>query len=181
MQALVDKNNTGVDSCHLPCTDMTGGRLSTEDQTNKLFIIDVALRVLLASQQLLHLLISQLLSQVCHEVSEFSRRDVAVAILIKMTESLNEVICCINRALAGDGLHDWQEHFKADPLIWTVLVRQFLHVGLSGVLAQCPQHLPNLGHLDLAITLLVKDAEGLLELCEGKSLLLSVLKTFQMM
>ena len=53
---------------------------------------------------------------------------------------------------------------------WTVLVRQFLHVGLGGVLSQCPQHLPNLGHLDLAITLLVKDAEGLLELCEDISL-----------
>lgn len=61
-------------------------------------------------------------------------------------------------------------------LTWTVLVRQFLHVSLSGVLAKCPQHLPNLGHLDLAITLLVKDAEGLLELCEGKSLLLEVIK-----
>lgn len=81
-----------------------------------------------------------------------------------MAKTLNEVIGGVNRALAGDGLHDGQEHLKADPLIWTMLVGQLLHVRLSWVLAKCSQHLPDLGHLNLAITLLVKDAEGLLEI-----------------
>ncbi|MPC30442.1 hypothetical protein E2C01_023707 [Portunus trituberculatus] len=61
----------------------------------------------------------------------------------------------------GKGYHTWL------CITWSVLVRQFLHVSLSGVLSECPQHLPNLGYLDLAIPLLIKDAEGLLELCEG--------------
>lgn len=53
-----------------------------------------------------------------HEVSELSRRDVAIAILVKVAKTLNEVIGSVNRALTGDGLHDRQEHLKADPLIW---------------------------------------------------------------
>lgn len=52
-----------------------------------------------------------------HEVSELSRRDVAIAILVKVAKTLNEVIGSVNRALTGDGLHDGQEHLKADPLI----------------------------------------------------------------
>lgn len=53
-----------------------------------------------------------------------------------------------------------------------MLVRQLLHIRFSWVLAKCSQHLPNLGHLNLAITLLVKDAESLLKFCGSKHILM---------
>lgn len=96
-------------------------------------------------------------------MAELSRGDVAIAILVEVTQALDEVICGVDWALTGDGLHDGQEHLEADALIWSVLVRELLDLGLGGVLAQGSQDLPDLRHLDLAITLLVEDGEGLLE------------------
>lgn len=63
-----------------------------------------------------------------------------------MAESLDEVICSIDRALARDGLHDGQEHFKADPLIWntksvnTTCHKTYLHREKIKSISVLPTH-----------------------------------------
>ena len=146
--------------------------LSTEDKPYKLFIVDVALGIFLSSEQLFHFFVSQLFTEVSHQMTEFSRGNVAIAVLVEVTETLDEVIGGIDRALARDGLQDWQEDFEANPLLRSVLVRNLLHFRLCRILAKGSEHLSDLGHLDLAVALLVEDGEGLLEiydlvLCEG--------------
>lgn len=51
-------------------------------------------------------------------MAELSRGDVAIAILVEVTQALDEVICGVDWALTGDGLHDGQEHLEADALIY---------------------------------------------------------------
>lgn len=51
-------------------------------------------------------------------MAELGRGDVPIAILVKVTQAFNEVICSVNWALTGDGLHDGQEHLEADALIY---------------------------------------------------------------
>lgn len=122
----------------------------------------VSLRVLLASQKLLHFVISQFFTQRGEQVSELSRADVAIAVLVKVAQALNEVLGRVCAAVLADGLQDRQEHVKADPLIGPELVAALLHVSLSGVLAEGAKHIAELGDVDLAIAAVVKQREGLL-------------------
>lgn len=57
------------------------------------------------------------LTQRGEQVSELSRADVAIAVLVKVTQALNEVLGRVCAAVLADGLQDRQEHVKADPLI----------------------------------------------------------------
>lgn len=73
--------------------------LTVHDKPNKLFIIDVALRVFLVVKQLLNFFVTQLLAQRCKQVSQFSRRNKSTCILVKMTQTFNEIISSITRSL----------------------------------------------------------------------------------
>lgn len=92
--------------------------------------------------------------------------NVAAGVLVKVAQSLDEVIgriagpCLRNRLIYG------QEYLERDPLVWLQLVGALLHIRLGGVLAQGPQALAHLAQLDLAVATVVEQVEGLLEFCE---------------
>ena len=52
------------------------------------------------------------------QVPEFSRRDVAVAVLVEVPQPLDEVVGGVGSALPGDGVQDGQEHLEADAVLW---------------------------------------------------------------
>ena len=60
-----------------------------------------------------------------------------------------------------------QDHTELFPRILTITLgvpQDFEHLGVGGVLAQGPHHVPTLAVQDLAIPCSVKQLEGLLEL-----------------
>ena len=59
----------------------------------------------------------QSITQVGHQMPQLSGGDVAIAILVEMTQTLDEVVSSVDRSLTADSLHDGQEHLKAYPLI----------------------------------------------------------------
>lgn len=81
-----------------------------------------------------------------------------------MTQSLDEIVGCVERARLRDGLIDGQEDLERYPVVGFQLVGALFHVGLRGILAQCSQALPHLVQLDLAIATVVKQVKRLLEL-----------------
>lgn len=139
--------------------------LSTHDESHKLLVVHVALRVLLVRQQLLHLVIGQLLAQSRQQVSQFSRRNEATGVLVKVPQALNKVVGRVVGPGLGDRLVDRQEHLEGDALVRLQLVRALEHIRLGRVLAQSTQTLAYLVQLDLAIAAGIKQVEGLLEFC----------------
>ena len=60
------------------------------------------------------------------QVAQLGRRDVAIALLVEVTQTLDEVVGGVGRLLLCDSLHDGQEHLEVDPVLCrdgSVLVR----------------------------------------------------------
>lgn len=53
---------------------------------------------------MLYLVITEFFSQCGEEVTQLSRGDEAIAILVKVSETFNEIISCVARTGFGDGL-----------------------------------------------------------------------------
>ena len=48
---------------------------------------------------------------------QFSGRDVAVAVLVKVSETFDKVFGSVSRTVLGNGLQDGQEDLKVDSLL----------------------------------------------------------------
>ena len=66
--------------------------LAVHHSPDEVLVVDVSLAVLVASEQLLCLLITQLLPEGGQQVSQLSRGDETIAILVKVTQTFNKVI-----------------------------------------------------------------------------------------
>ena len=86
----------------------------SQNHLDKLLVVDVALGVLLAVYQLLHLLLAHLLPEPGQEVAQLHRGDQTVTLLVEMLEALNKVIHCVSDGFAGHVLQHWQEHFECN-------------------------------------------------------------------
>ena len=89
--------------------------LLSQDHLDKLLVVDVALGVLLAMDQLLNLFFTHLLSQSSQQMPELHSRDQTITLLVKMLETLNEVVNSVSDGFAGDILEHGQEHLEGDP------------------------------------------------------------------
>ena len=85
-------------------------KLSIHDGSDEVLVVDVALAVLVAHQQLLRLLVSQLLTKSGQEVTELGWADEAVAILVKVAQSFNKVVTSVSGPSGADCL--WKYTFK---------------------------------------------------------------------
>ena len=79
--------------------------LSVHDGSDEVFVVDVALAVLVAHQQLLGLLVAELLPERGEQVPQLRRGDEPVTVLVKVTETLDEVIAGVSRSARADGLN----------------------------------------------------------------------------
>ena len=64
--------------------------------------------------------------------------------LVKMPETLNEVIGGVGDLLGRDRLENWQELLERDPVVVLLALDQLSNLGLRRVGAQGPQNLSNL-------------------------------------
>ena len=79
--------------------------LSVHDGSDEVLVVDVALAVLVAHQQLLGLLVAELLAERGEQVPQLRRGDEPVTVLVEVTETLNEVIASVSRPARADGLN----------------------------------------------------------------------------
>ena len=129
---------------------------------------------------------------------ELGRGDVAVAVLVEVAQALDEVFGRVGRAVLADGLQDGQEDLEVDALLCesrsksvktrlgpqtespppppvavrltgAVVVGELLHVRLGGVLTEGPEDVADLGDLNAAVALLVKQLKSLLEIWQPRT------------
>lgn len=121
-----------------------------------------------------------LFTKSCQQMSQFCWWNETISILIKVSQSLDEVIGSVGGARLAYCLVDWQKYFKTDALIRFVLIREFFHVRLGGVLAQCTQSITDLSYVYFTISTTVKQLECLLEFWEWNKQMSSVGSNEQM-
>merc|ERR1712105_453244 len=97
-----------------------------EHHLDKLLVVDVPLRVLLAMYQLLNLLLGHFLPEASQQVAQFNGRDSSVSFLVKMAQPFNKVV---NRVcdLSGHRLEEREEGFECDASIRASLAVRGLH------------------------------------------------------
>lgn len=98
-------------------------------------------------------------------MSELSRRDKAVSILIEVAKAFDEVVGGVGGSGFAYRLIDRQEDFEAYSLVGFVLMSEFLNVRLCGILAERPQSVADLRDVDLSVATAVEELERLLEFC----------------
>jgi len=140
--------------------------LSNMHHLDEFFVVDVALRVLHALDQLVNLIVAQLLTKGSKDVAELSAGDKAILLLVKDAESLNEILQRGHAAVLADGLQDWVERLKRDTRIWVLGVAALADLLLGGVLVQRPQHIAKLACRDLVVSPCVKQTKRLLDLVQ---------------
>jgi len=133
------------------------------DGADELLVVDVAVRVLVAGQELLNLLITELLSERGEKMSQLRRRDESVSVLVEMPQALNKVLGGVGTAPAANGLEYWQKRFERDPLVRPVLVHGLFDLRLCWVLPQRPHHVPDEVDSDLPVPAVVVQKKSLLE------------------
>jgi hypothetical protein len=84
-------------------------RLAVHHHSDKLFVVDISLRILLVSQQLLNLLIAQFFTERGQQMPELSRRNEAARIFIEMTQALDEIVSSVARSLLRNCLKERKE------------------------------------------------------------------------
>lgn len=78
--------------------------LPAHDHAHKLLVVDVALRVLLVGEQLLHLVVGQLLAERRQQVPQLGGRDEAAGVLVEVAQALDKVVGRVHAARLRDGL-----------------------------------------------------------------------------
>lgn len=114
-------------------------------------------------KELVDLLISQLLTEVRQEVTEFGRVDGAVLVLVEDSESLDEVVDTGSLLVLADGQQDGQEGLEGDPALWFLVKAALLNLSIRRVLTHSSQYFSKLEVGDFAISLIVEKGESLLE------------------
>jgi len=143
-------------------------RSSVHDCFDKLFVIDVSLRVLVATEQLFHLFIVELFSEGREEVSEFRGRDVSVSVFVEVSQTLDKVLRGVVVPLLANGRQHGQKDFEGDAVVGPVLVlhHQLLDVALRGVLAQRSHHIADQVDGNLSVASVVVQQESLVKLID---------------
>ena len=89
-----------------------GEDLVGQDHFHKLLIVDVSRGVFLAMDQILYVFLVHFLAQTSQHMSQFSRSDETIAILVEMTETFNEVLRSVSDFLRRNGLQNGQKGLK---------------------------------------------------------------------
>jgi len=142
-------------------------RLFRGHHRDELFVVDLTVAVNVGlPDHLVDLLISQLLSQVGHDVPQLGGGDEAVAVLVEDTEGLPDLLFAVG--VLHLARHHGQELGEVDCAIAVGidLVDHVLQLCLCGVLSQGAHDRAQLLGGDGAISVLVEQGEGLLELCD---------------
>merc|ERR1712118_111856 len=140
---------------------------------DKFLIIDLPISINISfTDHLINLLIGQLFSKVCHHVPQLRSTNESIAITIKHLEGLNQLffgVCILH--LPG---HQGKELWEIDGTISICIhfIDHVLELSLGGILSQRAHDCSQLLGSDSAITVLIEEREGLLEL---RNLLLSQL------
>uniref|UniRef100_A0A480FX35 Myosin light polypeptide 6 n=1 Tax=Sus scrofa TaxID=9823 RepID=A0A480FX35_PIG len=140
-----------------------------QDMPHKRFIVDTTIAVLMPCHQHLYFFLCHLLTQCDKNMPDLRTHDGAVALLVEHPQAFDIVLVGALVLVLGHSLQHGQEVLEVQHLhvhLITLGVPQDLeHLGVGGVLAQGPHHVPTLAVQDLAIPCSVKQLEGLLELC----------------
>ena len=134
---------------------------------DEFLVVDLAITINIGlADHFINFLVSELLAQVGHDVTELGGRDETVAVLVEHLEGLDDFL------LAVSVLHLASHHSKelreidGAVAISIDLIDHVLELGLSGVLAKGAHDSAQLLGGDGAITVLVEQGEGLLELSD---------------
>jgi len=69
--------------------------LAIHDGSDEFLVVDIALRIFMPGQQLLHLFVCQFLTQSCQKVTQLCGGNVTISILVKMTQAFDKVLCSV--------------------------------------------------------------------------------------
>ena len=129
-------------------------------------VVDLSISVDISlADHFVDLFIGQLLTQVCHNVSEFGGRDEAVAILIEDPESFSDLLFRI-RVFHFPGHHRKELREVDRPVSVRVdFVYHVLQLSFRRVLAQTPHHSSQLFGGDGSVTILIEQRKRFLEFC----------------
>merc|ERR1719189_1967031 len=143
-------------SCWLPPNSLGHHHL------HKLFVVDLPITVnIRLSNHLIHLLISELLTKVGHDMAELRSADEAVAVAIEHLEGFDQLLLCVG--VFHLARHEGQKLGKVDGAITICvdLVDHVLELSLCGVLPQRPHHCAQLLCGDCAVAIFVEERESL--------------------
>merc|ERR1719181_1347302 len=140
-------------------------RLLGHHDLDELLVVDLAVTVnVRLADHLVDLLVGELLAEVGHDVAKLSRRDEAVAVLVEDAEGLLELLLGVRVLhLAGHQGAELRE-VNGAVAVGIDLVDHVLQLRLGRVLAERAHDGAELLGGDRAVTVLVEEGEGLLEL-----------------
>merc|ERR1719333_1352620 len=131
---------------------------------DELLVVDLTISIdIRLTDHFINLLIGELLTQVGHHMPQLRSRDETIAITVKDLEGFDELFLCISVLhLAG---HQREELWEVDGAVTIGInfVDHILKLSFSRILAQGAHDSSQLLSSDGAITILVKEREGLLE------------------
>merc|ERR1719348_802149 len=90
------------------------GQSLCQHHLHKFLVVYVALSILLALYEELHLLLVHLLPQACQQVPQLNRRDATIALLVKVLQSLHKVVSSVSQLPPADSLQKGQEGLKGE-------------------------------------------------------------------
>ncbi len=133
---------------------------------DEFLVVDLAITIDISlADHLVHLLVSELLAEVGHDVSQLGGGDESVTVLVEHLECLKDLLLRVSVLhLTG---HHGQElgEINGAVAICIDLVDHVSELGLGGVLSKGSHDGSKLLGGDGAITVLVEEGERLLELC----------------
>merc|ERR1719203_70710 len=153
----------------LPLKSLSSASLGSlgHHHLDELFVVDLPIAVDISlADHLVHLLIGELFPEIGHDMAKLCCTDEAIAIAIEHLESLDELLLRVR--VLHLTRHERQKLWKIDGAIaiGVHLVDHVLQLGLRRILAQRPHDRAQLLGGDGAITILVEEGEGLLELSD---------------
>lgn len=110
--------------------------LSVHNLSDKFFIVDVALWVLLIHEQLFDFVVGQFFAQRCQQMSQFGSGNETASIFIEMTESFDEIVGSIARSCFRNRMVDGKEDFKRNTFVRFQLMCTFFNILFGGILTQ---------------------------------------------
>jgi hypothetical protein len=131
----------------------------------ELLVVDLTIAIDISlADHLVDLLVRELLSEAGQDLSQFSRGDVAIAILVEHFESLEDLLLRV----APLNLYHGQELGEIDgPVAISIhLVDHVSELSIGGVLAKRSHHSSELFRGDGSVSVFVEQREGLLELSD---------------
>lgn len=124
------------------CADAV--HLSVHNLSDKFFVVNVALWVLLINEQLFNLIVGQLFAQSGQQMSQLGCGNESAGIFIEMTKSFNEVVGRVARSCFRNRMVDGKEDFERNTFVRFQLVCALFDILFSGILTQGTKAFTNL-------------------------------------